>query len=201
MYLSYPLTKRNGITITSTLPPSTVINSIIATTYDPTSSNVQYLHLQQHYNYINSGHCLNDGVANIVIGCIVAVASNCKNGLPWFRKVIKLYQQTSELEVLWLHKENNTSFYKYLNDTTAIIHFETIICNRVEFESIHGTQLLWHLRTPLSFIQALNNDTTPSLHLPLSSSTTLKKPLSIDISGLAFANMEEFSAFMYTYKQ
>ena len=118
-HITYPLTKRNNIPITSSLPHSIITNSIIATSYfDPKSSSI-HQHLIQHFNYVQSGHHLHDGMENIVVGSIVAVAPSRKNGIPWFGKVLQLLP--SSLEVLWLHKESTTNYF-YLDDSIAIIH-------------------------------------------------------------------------------
>ncbi len=106
----------------------------------------------------------------------------------------------SSLKVLWLHKENTTNYF-YLDDSTAIIHQDTVICNGVEMEPLYGTRLLWHLRTPLPYIQAMNSDNIPPLLPPLTTTTLLKQKQAFDITGLAFSSVEDFTSFMYEYKE
>jgi hypothetical protein len=133
------------------------------------------------------------------VNTMVAAQPDRKNGLPWFGKVIRLIG-TEEVEILWLHKSSNMSKYYYLDDVTSTVHREAIICNGVEFEPVFGDRLLWKLLTPLSFIQALNQDDPPNLAPPLATTTFVQKVRSFDITTLVFNDKEEFKDFLYAYK-
>jgi hypothetical protein len=84
------------------------------------------------------------------VGTIVAVQPDCKNGIPWFRKVTTI--KNKHVEVIWLHKSKSNSKYFYLSKTTDKISKETIICHGIDFEPCFEDGLLWHLLTPLPFI-------------------------------------------------
>ena len=194
-YKAYPLAVRTQPLSSDISPYSTITSRILATTYTVNDSNnnnnkmqdnnnntnntpQSHNHLQEYLNNVKSGISLKDGTIDLELTTIVAVQPDRANGLPWFGKVI-CFIGTSKLELLWLHKTttNNTKFY-YLDSSTDIIHKDSVICNRVEFEPVYGyDQLLWKLLTPLSFIQALNTnvDDMPVIAAPFAKLQVTKK--------------------------
>jgi hypothetical protein len=96
--------------------------------------------------------------------------------------------ESNYVELLWLYKSTNISKFFYLNNTSDIVHLESIICNGVEFELMYGNQqLLWKLLTLIPFIQALNSDLSKMFTLAAPFTTQKSKPKSkknIDLTSL-----------------
>ena len=95
--------------------------------------------MQQHYNYLQSRHRFYDGVVNFQLNSIIATTLPQTNGLPWFRKVLKINDDDT-IDVLWFYKHNDSIYY-YLDNKPANVSFDVIICNDIEFEPTYNITL------------------------------------------------------------
>ena len=57
-----------------------------------------------------------------------------------------------DVEVIWLHRLQNSSKFYYTGSVMDHEPKNAIICNRVEFVSKFEDKLLWKLVTPLTFL-------------------------------------------------
>lgn len=160
-----------------------------------TTQESSYGHLHDYLAYLQQGPLIKDGTDGIEVGGIVAVQPSNVRAIPWFGKVVRLLPPS--LEILWLHKAGNSTKYFYLDTRIDTIPLGSVICNGVEFEPTFGDKLMWKLLTPLPFIKSLNNDTVPPMESPLTTPSTHHSKRSFDISGLVFANKQEFENYLY----
>jgi hypothetical protein len=105
--------------------------------------------------YLKSGAILHDETDGMQVETVVAVAFYKKNAkIPWFGKVTNI--DTDYVDVIWLHRCKKTTKYYYTDSSINRIHFDIIICNRVEFTPKFNDKLVWKLLTPLLFLYALH---------------------------------------------
>ena len=199
LYKTYPFMKRQlnreeafsnlmqiiACNISSTLPKSNIQHASVEDIED----------LEAYIAYINNGSVLNDGVHNIKRDVIVAEAPEKKNGLPWFGRVINVYDQQHELRVRWMDRQQSKTIYFFLTDEEAIVHFETVICNGVQMEPLLGDKLMWKLITPLSFLQSMNTDSPPEIQQNSTKLVPYQRRKKFDLSQMLFASSEEFLQF------
>jgi hypothetical protein len=158
-------------------------------------------HIQDYLAYLKSGATLHDETDGMQVGAIVTVASYKKNAkVPWFEKVTNI--DTDYVDVIWLHRCKNTIKYYYTDSSVNRIHFDTIICNGVEFAPKFGDKLVWKLLTPLLFLYTLHQSPEQiTINKPISSSlfSQPKEQICRDISSLTFTNKQEFEDFVSIY--
>lgn len=178
-----------SINVSSTIPEELIENSSLQ---DIQGYNQD---LEAYLKYVQKGGKLNDGVVDIQEDVIVAVAPPRKNKVPWFGRVTKIDYDGQEATVRWMEKTGNNAVYFYLTDNSSQVHFETVICNGVDFEPILNSTLMWRLSTPLCFIQAMNADEPPQLIQQNAIIMSKKQRNKFDLSQMVFANAVEFRDF------
>ena len=204
LHQSYPLLKRDNSQSTasnSTIP--TITNNICSTLpqqniQEQTLEEITNYNedLQVHKNYIESGCKLYDGVENLRKNVVVAVAPPRANGTPWFGRVIDFNEQMQEIQVRWMDKLQNKTTYFYLTEKEGTIHFETVICNGIQFEPLLQDTLTWKLLTPLAFIQSMNNSNPPKIQQNNTLLTVRPTKKKFDLTKMLFANSVEFLEFV-----
>ena len=158
LHQTYPLLKRETIcndksqysqvgTISNNISSTLATENIESTSTQVISEYNQ--DLQSYLSYVKKGCRLYDGVDNIQENVVVAIAPKRKNRLPWFGRVIEINQNQKELNVRWMDRLENKTIYFYLTNNNSIIHFDTVICNGIEFEPLLDKKLMWKLVTPL----------------------------------------------------
>lgn len=229
LHAAYPYTQRSQTSpsLNSTTLTITTTNNILPTSYndyeedsdndddnnntaknnnndydssdDNETRSTNYPHLQEYLAYINSGARLNDGTTNMQVGTVVATAPQRKGGLPWFGKVMRLVDAT-HIQLLWFYQIKKSNNYFYQDDVLDTVHHEAIICNGVEFAPKFGDRLIWKLLTPIPFIRAMDSDTVPFLHPPLTTIRPITKRHLVDITALVFSTTNEFESYFSVYK-
>ena len=221
LHLVYPLLVRpSNCQPSSSSTTSTITNKILPTTYqtddsdneeeedsdndlDSNNSDPQqdpfHPHLQEYLHYLRSGSRLNDGVENITRFSVIAtIGPGRKNAYPWFAKVMEIHAE--DVEVIWLHRLQNSSKFYYAGSVMDHVPKDAIICNGVEFVPKFGDKLIWKLVTPLTFLRTLNSDNIPTIQGALSEvEPAQEKKKGLDITGLVFHSPEDFRKFFSSY--
>ena len=208
LHITYPLMKRReennnnemAMQVSAVCRISCTISSTLPTS-DISSTNKKDIaayneDLESYIKYIQGGSRLFDGVQNIRTNVVVAIAPKRKNGLPWFGRVTDVDKDNQNLTVRWMDRLQNKTVYFYLTNNTSEVHYETVICNGVDFEPILGEKLMWKLVTPLSFIQNLNADILPELLQPDTVVATYQKKQKFDLTQMVFGSAAEFTNFI-----
>lgn len=196
LHLAYPYLKRS-LTNKHTLEPQLLSTNVLPlhSLESTTNQSSKTIHLVQHFANLTSRKSLNDGVSNLELGTIVALQPSRSNALPWFAKALSWYN-ASTLTVMWMDSVNSTHSLYHFMDSEEQVSIDAVICNGVEFEPVFGDTLLWRILTPISFIQALNSEDMPKLSPALVGKITPTKPTSFDITGMVFADKEQFLKFL-----
>jgi hypothetical protein len=152
--------------------------------------------LAAYVKYIKGGSKLYDGVQNLRNDVVVATAPERKNGLPWFGRVLQIFEETEQVLVHWMDRCQSNAMYFYLTDNTSTVHYDSIICNGVEFEPVLQDTLQWKLVTPLAFIQSMNTDVPPTLLQNDDKIKVYEKSTKFDLTQMVFGSSQEFMEFI-----
>jgi hypothetical protein len=206
LHTTYPLMNRREETNTMSTQVSAIhrISSTISSTLpekDINNTNKKDIaeyneDLAAYVKYIKGGSKFFDGVQNIRTDIVVAVAPQRKNGIPWFGRVISIEPENQMLQVRWMDRLQSKTVYFYLTNNTSKVHYETVICNGVDFEPILGEKLMWKMVTPLCFIQNLNSDSLPTIQQSNSVVLPYQRKQKFDLTQMVFGSAAEFTQFV-----
>ena len=210
LHTSYPLTKHSTETAGGEDSWDLTIN-IVPTSY-PTEDDINNTDkaeaenngfnnsLQAHLRFVKRGGKLNDGVIGVQADCVVAIQPERANAQPWFAKVVKVDESNNMLHINYMHRHKNSTMYFYIQEAEDTTHYDTIICNRIDFEPVFKEKLMWKLLTSLPFIQALNSNKPPTMTLYKGKQHIQESQPKYELSNLVFANQEEFKEFVTKLK-
>ena len=156
----------------------------------------KYNHVQAYLRYVKRGGKLGDGVENLLEDTIT-VQPPRKNAVPWFARVIAVQNADDIIAVRWLHRQDMSTKFFFLEDKIDEVHFEAIICNGIEMKPVwEGAQVMWKLLTFLVFIQGLNSDDLATIDQTRCNTAVRSSVPRVDITELVFEDAEEFRNFI-----
>ena len=197
LHATYPLTKRvTTLNNSNNTPQSNLAYKILPTNNDEDVNGTNQ-DIQKHLDYMLSENRLCDGIENISINSIIAVAPTRKNGIPWFARVVQILEGGEEFLVKWFDLDpDGSSKYCLLTESEDTVHADAIICNGVEFAPFFGEKLLWKLLTPLHFIQQLNQDEPAEIVQQRNRVRISPSHPKVNFTSLMFKDAESFKQYL-----